>query len=108
MSESERHFEDADEAIRYWKKLAEERRADFEELQECSKDMEQYQEEEIVKLENENKRLHKDITDVKNQLENTRYIHAHSLQLVNYKILVKVKGRETEIEKMSYKIWSRG
>ena len=50
-------FEDKDEAIRYWKQLAEERKNDFDELEEMSKELEKDQDRQIEQLENDNKRI---------------------------------------------------
>lgn len=65
-------FECADEAIRYWKQLALERKDDFDELEEMGKELEKEQERTIEQLETENKRLKSDLNKFKDQLDNNR------------------------------------
>jgi len=68
-------FEDKDEAIRYWKQLAEERKNDFDELEEMSKELEKDQDRQIEQLENDNKSLKSQVSRLRTELDDLREKH---------------------------------
>jgi len=68
-------FEDKDEAIRYWKQLAEERKTDFDELEEMSKELEKDQDRQIEQLENDNKSLKSQVNRLRTDLDDLREKH---------------------------------
>ena len=99
-------FEDKDEAIRYWKQLAEERKNDFDELEEMSKELEKDQDRQIEQLENDNKRIVSNCRSTGIPFSNdpdTYVISLHRLKITFKSLKSQVSRLRTELDDLREK-----